>query len=65
MIRQGLRPGGIAALSVLLQGRFAANPGELRNCFSDWTLLHEAETEHSPGKRACELIVQRPAPGIR
>jgi SAM-dependent methyltransferase len=55
-IRAGLRPGGIAALSALLQGRFAANPGELRTYFPGWTLLHEAETE-----RTCELIVQRSA----
>jgi SAM-dependent methyltransferase len=60
MIRVGLRPGGIAVLSARLQGRFAAKPGELRTFFSDWTILHEAETEHSPGKRACELTVQRP-----
>jgi SAM-dependent methyltransferase len=58
LIRSGLRPGGIAALCALLQGRFAAKPGELRSYFPDWTILHEAETEHSPGKRACELTVQ-------
>jgi SAM-dependent methyltransferase len=55
-IRAGLRPGGIAVLSVLLYGRFAANRGELRTCFPGWTILHGAETE-----RTSELIVQRPA----
>ena len=60
MIREGVRPGGIAALCVLLEGRFAAQPGELQACFAGWTVVHEAETNHGPGKRACELVVQRP-----
>jgi SAM-dependent methyltransferase len=60
VIRSSLRPGGIAALSALLQGRFAAKPAELRGYFSSWTILHEAEIDHSPGKRVCELTVQRP-----
>jgi len=54
-IRLALRPGGTAALSALLQGRFAAKPGELRSFFPGWTILHEAQTE-----RTSELIVQRP-----
>jgi tellurite methyltransferase len=58
-IRASIRPGGIAALSALLQGRFAAKPGELRTWFHGWTILHASETDHSPEKRACELIVQR------
>jgi len=61
LIRSGLRPGGIAVLCGLLQGRFAAEPGELRGYFSEWSILHEAERDHSAGKRACELIVQRPS----
>jgi SAM-dependent methyltransferase len=60
LIRSGLRPGGIAVLSALLRGRFAANPGEFRACFPDWTILYEGETDHSSGKRICELTVQRP-----
>ena len=54
-IRQSIRPGGIAAVSALLQGRFAAKPGELGAWFPGWTILHEAESE-----RTCELIVRRP-----
>lgn len=60
VIRSSLRPGGIAVLCALLQGRFAARPGELRSYFPDWIVLHEGESEHSAGKRACELTVQRP-----
>ena len=59
VIREAVRPGGIAAMSALLQGRFAADPGELRSSFANWEVLHEAEVEHGPGKRASELIVRR------
>lgn len=54
-VREALRPGGIAALCVRTQGRFAAQPGELRKCFPGWRILHQVETE-----RSSELIVQRP-----
>jgi len=60
MMRDGISPGGIAALSALLQGRFGAQPGELRSYFPGWKILHEAETEHGEGKRATELVIQRP-----
>jgi len=53
-IRDGLRPGGIAALCALLVGRYAAQRGELRSYFPDWTVLYESETE-----RASELVVRR------
>jgi hypothetical protein len=53
-LRESIRPGGIAVLSVLLQGRFAAMPGELLSYFPDWTVLHEAATA-----RTSEMIVQR------
>lgn len=58
MIRAGVRPGGIAVLCALLEGRFAAKPAELRDPFDGWTILHEVETEHG-SKRACELVVRR------
>lgn len=54
-IRKAIRPGGIAALSALLQGRFAANPSDLQQSFVGWTVLHRFQNQ-----RACELIVQRP-----
>jgi len=60
-IRQAVEPGGIAALSALLDGRFAAGPGELLDAFSGWTVLHDAQSAHGPGKRSSQLIVQRPA----
>jgi tellurite methyltransferase len=50
-IRAGVRPGGIVAVSALLQGRFAAHPGELRSYFPGWQILHEAENE-----RLTELV---------
>lgn len=54
-IREAVRPGGIAAISGLIQGRFAADPVEVRNCFAGWIILHEAQTD-----RTTELVVQRP-----
>jgi SAM-dependent methyltransferase len=57
-IREAVRPGGSAALCALLQGRFAAAPGELRSYFPGWRIVHEAETDHGPTKRASELVVQ-------
>ena len=54
-IRASVRPGGIAALSVLLYGRFAAGRGELRGYFPDWTVLHESETD-----RVTQLVVRQP-----
>lgn len=57
-IREGVRPGGCAALSALLEGRFAAGPGELQGYFAGWTILHQAEVIHRPGKRAIELLVR-------
>jgi hypothetical protein len=54
LIRDAVRPGGIAALSELLQGRFAADPLAVRAEFPGWTILHDAETE-----RISELIVKR------
>jgi SAM-dependent methyltransferase len=59
LIRDAVRPGGLAAISALLQGRFAAGPGELLSYFPRWEILHQAETEHGPEKRATELIVRR------
>lgn len=52
-IRAAVRPGGIAALSALLQGRFAAERGELRSYFPAWSILHEMENE-----RSTELVVR-------
>jgi SAM-dependent methyltransferase len=54
VIRAGVRPGGIVALSARMQGRFAAEPGELRGYFPGWRILHEEENE-----RTCELVAQR------
>ncbi len=59
-IRAGVRPGGIAAISALLQGRFAAVPNELPLYFPGWHILHDAQVEYAPGHRAAELVVQRP-----
>jgi SAM-dependent methyltransferase len=54
-IREAVRPGGIAVLCARLQGRFAAQPGELRTWFPGWHVLHQVESEGSS-----ELIVRRP-----
>jgi 2-polyprenyl-3-methyl-5-hydroxy-6-metoxy-1,4-benzoquinol methylase len=59
-IRRALRPGGMAALCALLEGRFAAEPGELQNHFPGWTTI-ETETssacEHRP---ATQLLACAP-----
>lgn len=47
LIREGLRPGGIAALSARLHGRFATTPHELRSYFPGWKVLHQAQNAHS------------------
>ncbi|MGI8990821.1 MAG: class I SAM-dependent methyltransferase [Bryobacteraceae bacterium] len=54
-IRDGICAGGIAACSVLLRGRFAAQPGELQEAFDGWTVLHYEEN----GK-AAELVAKKP-----
>jgi SAM-dependent methyltransferase len=54
-IATGLRPGGMAALSVLLKGRFAAQPGELESHFPGWQILHQAGNE-----RMAELVTIKP-----
>lgn len=55
-IRAMLRPGGIAALCALRQGRFAAKPDDLRTSFPGWQVLHEAASD-----RTYDLVVQRRA----
>ncbi len=54
-IQAGLRPGGIFVGVVKLQGRFAAQPGELRAAFAHWEILHSSEDV------LAELIVRKPA----
>lgn len=54
-IRDGVCPGGIAACSVLLQGRFAAEPGELSAAFDGWNILHYWE-----GGKTAEMVAKKP-----
>lgn len=42
-IRHGLRPGGLFAGAIRLQGSFSLNPGELRREFADWKILFYSE----------------------
>jgi SAM-dependent methyltransferase len=44
-IRAAVRQGGLAILCALMQGRFAAESGELRSHFEGWTVLQAEETE--------------------
>ncbi len=53
-IREAVRPGGLVVTCALMQGRFAAQPGELRNYFPDWKVVSEVQSE-----RTTELVVQR------
>ncbi len=54
-LRAGVRPGGLAALSVRRQGRFAAKTGELRSLFPGWIVHREVEAEQT-----YELVIERP-----
>jgi tellurite methyltransferase len=69
-IRRAVRPGGlfVAAIHVHTapgeEGRYLLEPGELRDVFSDWEIVHSregpaAESEHRHG--AAELIARKPA----
>jgi SAM-dependent methyltransferase len=48
-IKRGLKPGGVALVTVLLiepgreQSRFSAHPGELAKYFEGWEILHSYE----------------------
>lgn len=74
-LRDAVRPGGIAAVNVLVEGTtyldmfdpsgyYLFEPGELARAFPGWRLVHEsAETFPAPGataKRFETLIVARP-----
>ena len=53
--KRGVVPGGIVLAIVLLgEGRFRANPGELRSHFGDWEILHYAEGS------VAEIVARKP-----
>lgn len=52
-IREGLRPGGIAVLCALREGRFAAQAEDLLRAFAGFTVLHHVESV-----RMIELAMQ-------
>jgi len=54
-IRSAVRAGGIAALCVLREGRFAASKGELLTHFPGWKILDEEATSARQ-----VLVLQRP-----
>ena len=57
-IREGVRPGGAVAASILLTGRFALESGELRTLFAGWKILYYSE---SPTPRPTARIIARRA----
>jgi tellurite methyltransferase len=69
-IRAGLRPGGVAVVIVHLAQPGEATtykhsaPGELRDLFADWDVLHyfEGQPEEAAHKRAvAEVVARKPA----
>jgi SAM-dependent methyltransferase len=44
-IRGGVRPGGVFAAAIRLDGSFRMNPGELRAEFAGWKIFYYSETE--------------------
>jgi tellurite methyltransferase len=44
-IREGIRPGGVFAGTIRLDGSFRLGPGELRAEFETWKILFYSETE--------------------
>ena len=58
MIRAAIRPGGIVVLAALLDGRFAAQPAELRAHFAGWTILYDAPCVTVSTRSTCEIIAR-------
>ncbi|MSV28526.1 MAG: methyltransferase domain-containing protein [Bryobacterales bacterium] len=52
-IGAGIRPGGLFVGSFRLTGRFCVRPGEIRELFSHWEILHYSETG------AAEIIARK------
>ncbi|HLI83323.1 MAG TPA: methyltransferase domain-containing protein [Bryobacteraceae bacterium] len=64
-IREGVRPGGVAAVEVLLAGSrprpFAMEPGELRAEFEGWKILYYSESPPPGGTHATARLIARRA----
>jgi SAM-dependent methyltransferase len=59
-IREGVRPGGAFAGAIHLEGSFAMRPGELREEFAGWKILHYSEgVEEGRRKRAARILARR------
>jgi tellurite methyltransferase len=52
-MREGLRPGGLFAGAIRLDGTFRMHPGELRDQFAGWKILYYSETD------AARIIVRK------
>jgi SAM-dependent methyltransferase len=59
-IREGVRPGGMVAAAIHLEGSFALRPGELREEFAGWkVLLYSEGAEAGKAKRAARIMARR------
>jgi len=63
----GVAPGGVLIAGALLvepghEGRFRAEPGELREYFNDWEILHygEAAKSGAASHAIAEIVAQKP-----
>jgi SAM-dependent methyltransferase len=60
-IREGVRPGGVFAGAIHLTGRFALQPGELREAFDGWKILYYSEAPEAGRARTSASILARRA----
>lgn len=65
--KQGLAPGGVMVVIALLMepgkelSTFRLRPGELREYFADWEILHGREGTDAWQHKVAELVARRPA----
>uniref|UniRef100_Q02AC8 Methyltransferase type 12 n=1 Tax=Solibacter usitatus (strain Ellin6076) TaxID=234267 RepID=Q02AC8_SOLUE len=60
-IRNGIRPGGLFAGTILLTGSYALESGELRTLFAGWKILYYSESPDPSHLRPSASILARHA----
>jgi tellurite methyltransferase len=60
-IRNGVRPGGMFAGTILLTGTYALDSGELRTLFAGWKILYYSESPDPTHSRPSASLIARRA----